>query len=521
MTSSSVDITIPVLDEERTIVATLATLTSYLSTRCPYDWSITVADNGSTDQTFELASAFARVHTRTRVIRLAERGRGRALKEAWSTSTADVVAYMDVDLSTGLESLQPLVDPIVEGRCDICIGSRLAPGAETARSLQREVISRGYNVIARSSLGYGILDAQCGFKAMRASLARRLIPSIEDNGWFFDTELLVKAHRSGMRITEVPVRWVEDDDSRVRILRTAVDDLKGIVRLWRDGRRNPTGRAPGAGDGRRDSSDPTAAPTAAPAAARTAGFGAHAAGYEDAVDRSVSFTGRDAAFFARRKVEILEEIVRPGLGPLQGLSVLDVGCGTGTTGRVLLPRVRSLQGVDISEEMLAQARRNLPDAAFSCYDGETLPFADETFDVAVAVCVLHHVPVTKRFKVVTEMVRVTRPGGVIAVFEHNPYNPLTRHAVHSCDLDHDAVLLRCREALELLRASADAEPGRRHYLFSALGGAAGRSLDRHLQSIPLGGQYTAWVRRPGPASHHPTVQVRTHGRQPAGQGRVL
>jgi ubiquinone/menaquinone biosynthesis C-methylase UbiE len=486
VTRTSVDITIPVLNEEGSIVSTLTTLAAHLETECPYDWRITVADNGSTDETFELATAFAAANTRTRVIRLEERGRGRALKQAWSTSTSDIVAYMDVDLSTGLESLRPLLDPVVDGRCEVSVGSRLAPGAEIARTLQREVISRGYNVLARAFLHYGIVDAQCGFKAIRASLARDLIPKIEDNGWFFDTELLALAYRSGARINEVPVRWIEDHDSRVKIVKTATDDLKGIWRLWRDGRRNGTGgvhRAPVAtspgDDGDEGGVD----------------FDTLATTYEDTVDRSVSFTGRDGAFYARRKVELLEEIVRPRLGSLQGLALLDVGCGTGTTDRHFVSRVRKLHGVDVSEEMLVQARRTVPTAEFSWYDGEKLPFPDESFDVVVGICVLHHVPVSKRFNVVSEMVRVTRSEGFVAVFEHNPFNPLTRHAVNSCALDQGVVLLPSTQAVELLRDAANVEPGLRHYLFSPLGGALGCSLDRHLQRVRLGGQYVSWVQR--------------------------
>lgn len=228
---------------------------------------------------------------------------------------------------------------------------------------------------------------------------------------------------------------------------------------------------------------------------RDVDFDRYANDYEDDVDRSVSFTGRNSAFYARRKVEILEEIVRQGLGPLKELSLLDVGCGTGTTDQVLAPCVRSLHGVDVSMEMLIKAQRNVPEAQFSWYDGERLPFDDGQFDVVVAICVLHHIPVSQRCQVVSEMVRVSRPEGVVALFEHNPYNPLTRHAVNTCELDRDAVLLPPRETVELLRKSADAEPEYRHYLFSPLGGASGRSLDRHLRKIPLGGQYATWVRR--------------------------
>ena len=472
MTRTSVDITIPVLNEQGSLVSTLTTLAAHLDTQCPYDWCITVADNGSTDETFELATAFAAANPRTRVIRLEERGRGRALKQAWSTSTAEVVAYMDVDLSTGLEALRPLLDPVVDGRCELSIGSRLAPSAEIARTLQREVISRIYNLLARAFLHYGILDAQCGFKAIRTGLAHDLIPKIEDNGWFFDTELLALAHRSGARINEVPVRWVEDNDSRVKILKTATDDLKGIWRLWLDGRRSGTGGADRIPPAPRDAfSSPVVG-----GEGRGVDFDAYATIYDDTVDRSISFTGRDAAFYARRKVELLEEIVRPRLGSLQGLSLLDVGCGTGTTDRNFAPRVRKLHGVDVSEEMLDHARRTVPTAEFSWYDGEKLPFADESFDVVVAICVLHHVPVSKRFKMVSEMVRVARSKGVVAVFEHNPWNPLTRHAVNTCELDQNVVLLSSHHTVEFAqgrgRGGARTPPlpllaaGRRYRLLS-------------------------------------------------------
>jgi SAM-dependent methyltransferase len=489
MTNSSVDITIPVLNEERTIESSLTTLASHLSADCAYDWCITVVDNGSTDRTWFLANSFAATNPRIRTIRLDRRGRGGALKAAWSTSTAEVVAYMDVDLSTGLESLQPLLEPIVRGDTDISIGSRLAAGSRIERSLQREIISRIYNVIARSFLRYNVRDAQCGFKAIRSSLARDLIPRIEDEGWFFDTELLVLAWRSGLRINEVPVRWVEDDDSRVRIVRTALDDLRGIWRLFHGRPKTRSGleRIPcqdGSFTSHLAEED------------RAVDFDAHAVLYEEAVDQSVSFTRRDSAFFASRKVEVLEAILPSEIGQLRDLSVLDVGCGTGTTDRFLMPRVRTLQGVDVSEEMLAKARVNVPNAQFTWYDGEKLPFPDETFHAVIAICVLHHVPISRRFKLVSEMVRVARADGVVAIFEHNPLNPLTRHAVNSCELDHDAVLLRSREALELLKEAAESEPQLCHYLFSPLGGPFGRALDRGLQRLPLGGQYAAWVQRP-------------------------
>ena len=151
----------------------------------------------------------------------------------WSRSEAPILAYMDVDLSTDLDGLWPLVAPLMSGHSDLAIGSRLAHGSRVVRGARREVISRAYNVLLRRSLGARFTDAQCGFKAIRADVAAELLPMVEDPAWFFDTELLVLAERCGLRIHEVPVDWYDDPDSRVDVVRTAMDDLHGIVRLRR------------------------------------------------------------------------------------------------------------------------------------------------------------------------------------------------------------------------------------------------------------------------------------------------
>jgi glycosyltransferase involved in cell wall biosynthesis len=193
--------------------------------------TITIADNASRDGTLARAEALADELGAVRVLHLDAKGRGRALRAAWLSSTAGVVAYMDVDLSTDLKGLPPLVAPLLSGQSDVGIGSRLARGARTRRGLKREVISRGYMAVLRLALGVRFTDAQCGFKALRADVARRLVPQVEDQTWFFDTELLVLAQRAGLRVHEVPVEWTDDPDSRVDILRTAVDDLRGVARL--------------------------------------------------------------------------------------------------------------------------------------------------------------------------------------------------------------------------------------------------------------------------------------------------
>jgi glycosyltransferase involved in cell wall biosynthesis len=222
-----------VLNEQRCLEQHVRDLMAGLPVRADRAWSISIVDNGSTDASWEIAARMAQTERNVRALRLGQRGRGRALKAAWTSSSADIVAYMDIDLSTDLASLGPLVDAIADAGADIAIGSRLASGSQVTRSIRREVISHIYNLIARGMLRYEVKDAQCGFKAVTRQVAQTVVPTVEDNGWFFDTELLALAWRRGLRITELPVRWVEDDDSRVRIVNTALDDLRGIWRLVR------------------------------------------------------------------------------------------------------------------------------------------------------------------------------------------------------------------------------------------------------------------------------------------------
>jgi len=226
-----IDFVIPVHNEAAVLEGNVRRLHTYLRAELPYRFTVTIADNASTDGTLDIARRLARELAHLRVVHLDEKGRGRALQTAWSTSGASVLAYMDVDLSTGLAAILPLVAPLVSGHSDIAIGTRLSRGARVVRGPKRELISRGYNVLVRAALATRFTDAQCGFKAIRADRAQSLLPLVADPGWFFDTELLVLAERSGMRIHEVPVDWVDDADSRVDIVSTAVADLKGIVRL--------------------------------------------------------------------------------------------------------------------------------------------------------------------------------------------------------------------------------------------------------------------------------------------------
>jgi putative flippase GtrA len=232
-----VEIVIPVYNEAPHLAERIGELRSFLDQSFPFRTLVTVVDNASTDATFEVATELAGRLPGVAALHLARKGRGHALRTAWSTSSAPVVAYMDVDLSTSLSALLPLVAPLLSGHRDVAIGSRLARGAHVVRGPKRELISRAYNLILRASLRGRFSDAQCGFKALRADAARQLLPLIEDDQWFFDTELLVMAERLGLRISEVPVDWVDDPDSRVQIVRTALDDLRGVWRMARARRR--------------------------------------------------------------------------------------------------------------------------------------------------------------------------------------------------------------------------------------------------------------------------------------------
>ena len=231
--TTTLDVVVPVYNEEADLAASVTRLRRHLLT-LPWSFRITIADNASTDGTAVAARRLAHTWDEVEVVHLAEKGRGRALKRAWTRSTSDVLVYMDVDLSTDLNALLPLVAPLISGHSDLAIGTRLQHGSRVTRGPKREVISRGYNLLVKGALRTRFSDAQCGFKAIRADVAREVLPLVEDDAWFFDTELLVLAERAGLRIHEVPVDWVDDPDSRVDLARTAYDDLRGLARLGRN-----------------------------------------------------------------------------------------------------------------------------------------------------------------------------------------------------------------------------------------------------------------------------------------------
>jgi glycosyltransferase involved in cell wall biosynthesis len=227
-----VDIVLPVYNEVTVLEASVTTLLTFLDGQPQYEWRLVIADNGSTDGTSDLARTLASRDPRVRALVLTIKGRGYALRDAWVGSDADIVSYMDIDLSTDIKHIPRLIDMIAIDGCDVAIGSRLAKGSKTQRQIKREITSRGYVLLIRAFFPrLRISDAQCGFKALSQRTVREVVPRIKNGMWFFDTELLILAQQRGLNICELPVHWVEDPDTKVHILKTAIEDIRGLMRM--------------------------------------------------------------------------------------------------------------------------------------------------------------------------------------------------------------------------------------------------------------------------------------------------
>jgi len=226
----TIDIVVPVYNEEQALPRNILILTDFLKSNVINPWQIIIADNASTDSTRSVSEMLCERFSGVNYLYLPQKGRGRALKSAWMESTADIVSYMDVDLSTDLVHLPQLINSLETGS-HIAIGSRLSKESKVTRSFRREFISRTYNMMIKSMFFTGFPDAQCGFKAMTRETAQSLIPKIKNNNWFFDTELLIIAAKGGFQISSLPVKWDDDPSSTVNITGTATEDIKGLLRL--------------------------------------------------------------------------------------------------------------------------------------------------------------------------------------------------------------------------------------------------------------------------------------------------
>ena len=235
MKKLSVEITIPVYNEEKELEKNITTLCDFCNKNLKdYDWHITIADNASVDNTSIIASTLEKKNPRISHFRLEQKGRGRAVKRVWSQSKCDICIYMDLDLSTDLVHLPNIIKKLENG-FDVAIGSRLASGAKVqGRTFLRELISRVLNFFFIQFFFHThFTDAQCGFKGVTKKVVEDLVPKVKDNEWFFDGELLIIAEKSGYKIYEEPVHWVDNPGSTVRLVSTIWGDLRSIYRLFR------------------------------------------------------------------------------------------------------------------------------------------------------------------------------------------------------------------------------------------------------------------------------------------------
>ena len=223
-------IVLPVYNEEKAVRKGVETLISFLNDHEQYKWKIVIADNNSNDRTAEIGRELQSENPIVNYLHIPRKGRGIALRTAWEQADTDYVSYMDIDLSTGLDALIKAIDAL-DGGADIAVGTRLSKESNTTRGLKREFISRSYNIVIKMSLGIHFNDAHCGFKTGRREVVQKILPYIEDNEWFFDTEFLFYGEKLGHRIVEIPVTWIEDMDTKARIFKDAYDDLSGLCRL--------------------------------------------------------------------------------------------------------------------------------------------------------------------------------------------------------------------------------------------------------------------------------------------------
>jgi putative flippase GtrA len=322
------DIVLPVHNEARQLAASVTALRTFLDRSFPLTTVVTVVDNASTDDTWTIAAGLAGSLPGVRAIHLDQKGRGRALRAAWTASRSPVVGYMDIDLATGLEALLPLVAPLLTGHSDVAIGTRLAPGAHVVRGARREIISRSYNLLLRIALANSCSDAQCGFKALRREAVDALLPLVDDQAWFFDTEVLIAAQRLGLRIHEVPVDWVDDLDSRVAVTRTAWLDLCGVARMMTPASRRRTARV------RRALASGPVPPESAPTpvavvSERREIVDQGSAGSEVFADELIRFAG--VGLVSTLAYIVLFAILVPWIGAYAANAVAIVACSLGNT----------------------------------------------------------------------------------------------------------------------------------------------------------------------------------------------
>lgn len=373
-----IDIVIPVYNEEDQLEENIKKLNNFLIKNFKYNYKITIADNASTDNTLNIAKKLSKKYAHIGFITLDKKGRGIALRKAWNDSKADIVSYMDVDISTNLEAFLPMIDALVIDGYDVAVGSRLIEGSKIQRSLKREILSRFYNLLLRYFLGIKFKDAQCGFKSITKKVVDEIIPQVKDNEWFFDSELLFKAEREGLRIKEIPVIWIEDRNSKVKLFKTVLNYLGSILRLrfeflkdiFHDVLKNPI---------------------------------------LNNFVRNVVATGQ---ITIKNRIKRLIK---------NSDNVIEIGCGTGEFSKIVNG---DYVGVDIEKSYIDYANKKFSkkNKKFVLMNGEKLDFKDKSFDTSLILSVLHHLNDKDVFSILKEAKRVTKKRVILVDLVPLKYN---------------------------------------------------------------------------------------------------
>lgn len=472
-----VEIDLPVYNEDNCLEANAIKLINYLKdNNFNFNYKIVIIDNASTDNTKSISLLLKTKYPEVDYIRINTKGRGRALREAWERSDADIVSYMDIDLSTNLESLDKLITTVAGGNYDLATGSRMLKDSKIKRSFKRELISRCYVLCLKYFLKVSFDDAQCGFKAINRKVINNILPKVLDQEWFFDSELLFRCQKASYKIKELPIEWIEDGNSKVKIIPTSLNYLSGLMRLKKE-------------FNQKNNSDQE--------------FNNYAKNYNYGLDNPLKkiFGNKPDDFFKIKINWLLNLIKQTGAKEYKRLEILDFGCGTG----LFLKRINDLKlninlsGADTSKAMLNEAQKILTghsNSKLHLISDNDLP--PNHFDIIIVSSVLHHINKSARQATINYLTTLLKKDGYLIIFEHNPLNPLTNLIVKTTKIDQNAILLSPPEILNYLKKNYKIKfinldyimffPPRFNYNFINF-------LEKKFIKLPFGGQYVVTIKK--------------------------
>lgn len=468
-----IEIDIPVYNEEACLEKNINKLIAFLkSNNFAFTYKIVIIDNGSTDKTANIALGLENRYPEIEYLKINQRGRGRALKSAWQLSSADIVSYMDVDLSTNLKSFNELINLVSGGGYDIVTGSRMLPESKVRRSIKRELISRGYIFCLKNFLKVSFDDAQCGFKALNRKVIANILPQVIDQEWFFDSELLFRCQQANYKIKEIPIEWLEDKNSKVKIIPTTINYLSSLKRL------------------KKEFNQKTHSQTE---------FDNYAKNYNYGLDNNFKkIFGDQPDDFFKPKVDWLKNFFKKTYNPLENtIELLDLGCGTGLFIKKIndLKLNINLSGADTSIKMLAEAKLILNDNLKNNLHLITDNYSNlpqNHFDIITISSVLHHIDKSERLNILNNLTKLLKPNGYLIIFEHNPLNPITNVVVKTTKIDKNAILLKPKEIRNYFNKITNIKFINLNYLMffpPRFNNELINFLERKIIKLPLGGQY--------------------------------